>query len=61
MGRCDGLYEGGNGEPAILLPGEKRHRNQNYHGIDHHIIHHRLLEFLDEALKVETLVLDHPA
>jgi hypothetical protein len=51
----------GMGWPATLLPGEKHHRKQNYYGMDHHTIHHCWLDFLNEALYVEALVLDRPA
>jgi hypothetical protein len=45
------------GQPATLLLEEKRHRKQSYHGKSHHTIHHRWLDFIDEALYVEAFVI----
>jgi hypothetical protein len=61
MGSCGGLYEGGHGVACNFAAGEKHHQKQSYHGKSHHTIHHRWLDFLDEALCVEAFVLDHPA
>jgi hypothetical protein len=50
---------GATGYPAILMLEEKHHQKKNCHDENHHTIHHRCRNYVNEALYVEVCGLGH--